>query len=136
MKRPLQFYLDDLSGNYCRYMPLAIKEQVNRSTPNCHGGLRERLYWLRNNIDEYPLCACCNKKLTTRNFKKNGKAGYREFCSKKCAKLSQDYTPIISKRTITNLERYGSNNPCYFPNFREKMKEKFNTEFIIEKKDV
>ena len=131
--KPLQYYLDN---NLTRLLPAHVKEQIVELTPLCKGDLRERIYWLRHGLTEYPTCPYCANSLSTQNFIRNGPAGYRTYCSIKCTKQDQDYTHSISKRKATNLERYGSSNPWYFVKFRQYLKERFNIESILNDDDL
>jgi hypothetical protein len=96
---------------------------------------REEKYWLRNGLIEYPCCKYCNQPLTSKNFIKNGPAGYRPYCGIKCAKKDQDYSKIIPKRTTTNQERYGSSSPWHFSAFRQYMKERYGVEYVESESD-
>jgi hypothetical protein len=106
------------------------KEEIIQLTPKCSGIIRERLYWIRNNLSDYPDCKGCNLKLSSKNFITNGKAGYRDYCGMKCCKRDQDYSASISKRTETNIKKYGGNSPWYFENFRKYVKERYGVEMI------
>lgn len=129
--KDLQYCID----NRCM-IPSDVKAQIFALTPKCTGNLRERLYWLRNGLTDYPNCEHCNSLLTSRNFINNGKAGYRKYCSIKCKKRDQDYSESIAKRTETNLKRYGSSSPWHFENYRVFVKEKYGLEMIEEENDV
>jgi hypothetical protein len=133
--RYLEFYINDLSGKYLKYLSEDLKSEIIGLTPKCSGIIRERLYWIRNSLTDYPICKCCGNKLSSKNFITNGKVGYRDYCGIKCCKKSQQYDIIIAKRETTNVERYGSNNPCYFPKFREFIKNKYNVDFILEEEE-
>lgn len=124
--KDLEFYLNNPRCS----VPDNIVQEIISRTLNCSGILRERMYWLRNDLIDYPTCQYCDTKLTSRNFITNGQAGYRSHCSVKCGKLNQDYTGSIKKRIVTNVERYGSNSPWAFKNFRKYMKERFNVDAV------
>ena len=65
---------------------------------------RERIYWFRNGITEWPTCKQCGKQLTYRNPNE----GYRTFCCAKCAAIN----PTTKQKHInTCLEKYGVENP-------------------------
>lgn len=65
---------------------------------------RERIYWFRNRITEWPTCKQCGKQLTYRNPNE----GYRTFCCAKCAAIN----PTTKQKHInTCLEKYGVENP-------------------------
>ncbi len=135
MANKLQKYLDDTKGKYVRYMDDDIREEIEFLTPSCDGGISERLYWLRNGLEEYPTCKKCGAELSSRNFIKNGKAGYRDYCSRSCSKKDADFESINIKRHDTNKKRYGGSNPWYFENFRRYMQEKFGVEFTTNDDD-
>lgn len=82
----------------------------------------EKMYWYYNNINTYPLCPVCGKRLKLINVKE----GYRKTCSSKCSNSNpekielskhinlerwggQGYgsKKIMNKIKQTNLERYG-----------------------------
>jgi hypothetical protein len=100
-------------------------------TSKCTGSMRERKYWIKNELEDYPICQNCGQKLSSRNFINNGVAGYRKYCGKKCSKVNLDYDIINQKRKETNMERYGTEgNPWYFQKFRDYLKNKYGIDFI------
>lgn len=120
-----------LSPVQYRYLSEEDKLKIVEMTPRCNGELSERVYWINNNITDYPECPYCFEKLTSNNWIKNGKRGYRTFCSKSCAMKSKNYEESIEKRKQTNLEKYGtSSNPWYFPKFRQYLKNKYGIEHV------
>lgn len=131
--RDLNYYLekDDILNNDIRYMPSDIKNELFNKTKACKGSVRERLYWLRNNLSDYPKCSC-GKKLSSKQFLTNKKDnGYRSFCSKSCARLDETFKEkhqakmleqygvshtfklqeVQNKRKQTNLNKYGREHP-------------------------
>lgn len=62
-----------------------------------------KLYLLRNNLDQIPVCKCCNKTLSFHT----PSCSYRTYCSAKCSANSKD---TINKRRGTNLKKYGTKN--------------------------
>lgn len=114
-----------------RYLSEEDKDMIMSLTSRCHGSMSERVFWINNNLYDYPECPYCFEKLTSKNWINNGKRGYRIFCSKSCAMKSKDYIPIIEKRKLTNLEKYGSeSNPWYFPAFRQYLKDKYGIDHV------
>lgn len=132
--RELHHYLEkeNISNNDIRYMPEFIKNELFNLTKKCRGTIRERLFWLRNNLTDYPVCNHCGKSLTSKQFKTNVKPNaYREFCSKSCARSTDDFkaktkqnmlqkygvdhafksNEVQAKRKHTNLKKYGREHP-------------------------
>lgn len=66
--------------------------------------LNEQIYWLYNDLQEYPKCCICNQEI--KNFKSISK-GYFSHCSCRCAQLD---AIVRNKNKQTNLERYGVDN--------------------------
>src|SRR5574343_485358 len=64
---------------------------------------KEKLFLYINKMDTPPIC-CCGSKLKFRSIS----LGYRKYCSVKC--LSNDEL-IKAKRTKTNIDKYGFENP-------------------------
>ena len=62
-----------------------------------------KLYLLRNNLDQVPVCKACNKTLMFHS----PSCSYRTYCSAKC---SANCKSTIDKRRGTNLEKYGTIN--------------------------
>lgn len=129
----LEFYLNSTSR---LKLPPEIIQELQSLTVNCTGSTRERMYWLRNGLQDYPACKLCAELLSSKNFINNGPAGYRDYCSLSCSMKDKEYTDIIQKRKETNISRYGSNSPWYFENFRKFVKERYNVDFIEPKNDV
>jgi len=125
----LEKYIKDVKGKYVRYMDDDLREEIEFLTPGCEGGIAERLYWIRNGLENYPRCKRCGELLSSRNFIRNGKAGYRDYCGRSCSKKDADFESINIKRHNTNKKRYGGSNPWYFENFRRYMQEEFGVEF-------
>ena len=132
--RNLNYYLtkSDISNNDIRYMPEHLKSELFNLTINCKGTIRERLYWLRHNLHQYPLCKQCGKEVTSKQFLINVKGnGYRDFCSKSCARQSDEFKArteskmletygvthtfklesVQNKRKETNIAKYGRSHP-------------------------
>lgn len=70
--------------------------------------ISEMVYWLKNDLKEYPRCVVCNK-LVTRFAGRN--VGYAKHCGCSCAQLDKE---TQKKQRQTKLNLYGSetyNNP-------------------------
>lgn len=75
----------------------------------------ERLYWYFNNINAYPICPICGKRLKLYNALK----GYHTYC---CSKCSNSCIEKQQKTKSTNLKKYGSIAPAGNKDVRDKMK--------------
>lgn len=78
--------------------------------------LKERLFCIKNDLEEMPKCYCGQHVKWDFNKKR-----YREFCSYKCANRKVKIK-TIEKRKRTNQKRYGGNAPACDSLIREKMK--------------
>jgi hypothetical protein len=140
----------DLKNNHFRYMEQSIKDLLVERTPNCHGDLVERAFWLQNGLKDYPTCKRCGTKLSSRNWypsvtqKQRDRGwpqkGYRPFCGRVCAMNDEakhqrvrdtcidrygvphalQSNLVQAKRKLTNLERYGAANPMAWSSERFK----------------
>ena len=66
----------------------------------------EKLYWYINNINDYPKCVVCGKKVTF----KDSKHGYHRVCSLKCRNADPK---TIEKKRLTLINNYGSVEASY-----------------------
>lgn len=114
-----------ISNGDVRYMSPDVKEEIISKTPACNGPLRERLYWLQNNLLDYPECDTCSGKLSSKNFRPNFKNGrYTTTCSVKCAKRNNTFSEKVKS---TNRQKYGTDHFLSSVHAREKI-EKTNIE--------
>lgn len=72
-------------------VPLLADKKYSNST---------RLYWLENNLTDFPVCKYCGKTKLTKNVD-----SYDRACSKKCAANTQERKDKIAN---TCLEKYGT----------------------------
>lgn len=72
----------------------------------------EKLYWWKNNITEYPVCAVCSNRVS---FNKSDKY-YHKYCSLVCCGKGED---TKQKRINTSIKKYGEE---HFTN-RDKAKQ-------------
>lgn len=151
----LSYYINKakLGGGDVSSMPAEIKAEILNRTAKCTGVMGERIYWLKNKLDSYPLCKHCGLSLTSKSFL-NGQLGYRRFCGKKCSTNSEDsklanektfaeryggLNPMATKevqekRQQTNFLKYGNKNPGSWesPLFKERMKTKYGVEHALQ----
>jgi len=130
--------------------------------------IKERLYWLYNNINTYPTCRQCNIKLSKVRNNFTSDYLYGKFCSFKCNRLynnplnkydskqrhaivkrgwisrshifSENHKLKMSiaankesvklKKKITNLKRYGVENPGVLGAYHSKTATKYILNFL------
>jgi hypothetical protein len=76
--------------------------------------LKEQIYWLYNDLKEYPKCCVCGAEI--KNFKSICE-GYFNHCSCRCTQLD---TIVRNKNKQTNLERYGVDNGAKSESAKQK----------------
>lgn len=119
-----------------------FRDFLNKNYPE-DISFQEKLYWYINNIDTYPLCPTCGKRLKLINTR----TGYQKYCTKKCSNSNPDKKELANKImqerwggfgnaskaikervTQTNLKRYGVE--CVF---QDKNKQEQIKQTIIER---
>ena len=93
-----------------------VKKEIKELFPQ-FSNIHEQIYWLLNDLEDYPLCKTCGKKIT--RFDMSIKR-YCDYCSKQCGLLNEE---TQSKFKKTMLERYGSDHPSKCEQFKEKTKQ-------------
>jgi hypothetical protein len=92
----------------------------------------EKFYLYENNLDNVPNCICGNKVRFI-----SVKVGYTKYCSKRCV---WDSSVVKEKRSNTNLEKYGVDNPSKSNFIKEKVKKsnniKFGVDYPLQNKDI
>ena len=91
----------------------------------------EKLYNYINKLEFIPTCLNCGNGVKYVSLKD----GYRKYCSEKCSNIHTQ-----SKIKITNLKKYGFENPFQSEIIKEKIKktnlEKYGFEFSHQNKKV
>lgn len=158
MSPELKIYIDK---NHVRYMSDEIKAELAALVPDCKGDATERLFWIKNNLINYPICEGCKTSLTTKNWKpfltenqrsdKNKTSGYTLYCGRSCSykfgskqesykktcveKYGVDHPmksqKIIEKVRLTNIEKYGMEWPNAWDS--EKFKANLTKKYGVEK---
>lgn len=89
-------------------------------TSNCRDNLSERIYWILNDITEYPLCETCGKQVVSKfgGFKR----GYitSRFCSRICIRNNE---VTVEKIKRTSKEKYGTDWPIEATAIRDRIKD-------------
>lgn len=84
-----------------------ILTQIIESTPKCRDSIPERVFWIVNDIFDYPCCSVCGKQFQPRFYGFTTTKPFSDliFCSTKCAGPT-----IYANGSKTNLIRYGTEN--------------------------
>lgn len=77
--------------------------------------ITERLFFVVNKLECIPKCSICGNSNNFIDYRR----GYRKFCSKKCAAISEQ---TISTRTSTVIEKYGCDNVSKSDIIKDKIK--------------
>lgn len=121
--RTLDLYLkkEIIVNNDLRYMPEDIKAEIISKTPSCAGTIRERLYWLRHDLINYPSCENCGNPVTSKQFLMNVSGNrYRRYCSKSCARTTVEFK---EKAKETSLIKYGVDHSFKVPEVQVRRKQ-------------
>ena len=118
-----------IEKKHVRYMPEDVKSELLARVPNCKGDATEAMFWVLNNLSDYPSCKGCGTKLSSfhwepflrLNLRENPeiKQGYRPFCGKSCAYLHGTKKESFKK---TCLDKYGVEHPMQTPEVLLKIK--------------
>lgn len=117
-------------------LPEDVRTEILTRTLRCSGSLSERVHWILSGLDDYPVCKTCGGSL---NLDFIGViSGYRtHYCSKVCLSKNKE---VREKTKLTNLERYGVENPNQSDTVRAKTKrtnlEKYGVENPAQNDDV
>jgi len=96
--------------------------------------IRERIYYILNEIDETPKCPECSKPLKFKGLEENP---FLQFCSTKCSNNSSTNKENKKK---SNLEKYGVEFVSQKTEFKEKAKqtnlERYGVEYISQSSEI
>lgn len=95
-------------------IPTDILIQIEKRTENCRDKISERIYWIYNDITEYPICPECGKLFKPRFH--GWAQGYKEqvFCSKSCLNKSDYHKELCcSNRLEKTGYAYSLQNPSH-----------------------
>jgi hypothetical protein len=84
----------------------------------CNDNLKQKFYHWLYKIDYKKKCKDCNNEITFQGFK----YPYMLTCSKDCNKTYRSSIEFKNKVKITNLDRYGVENPWQAKEVKEKIK--------------
>lgn len=102
-----------------------LYDYIRRATPKLESDfykLMTRIYWLLNDIEDFPLCHnpnCPNPRLVNFNVK-NMKQGYVRFCSRACQYSSSEWRSSVENGVN---EKYGVKNYFMTDEFKNKYAE-------------
>lgn len=109
-----------LNNWYRKYITPEIESQILNNTLKCNGNMVERIYWIMNDLSDYPICICGNKitKFQPTLYQ------YNKTCCKKCrnvqigktskeilnSKSKEEWIIIKNKQKKTNYKKYKNEN--------------------------
>ena len=83
----------------CNVKYIWIKNQILNLTPQLSSDyykISTRIYWILNDIKQFPLCKTCGKPITKNVI--NVFKGYGEYCSAKC--VSNDLNQVLKEKIL------------------------------------
>src|SRR5437762_6949207 len=75
-----------------------FETEIVELTINCNGPIRERLYWIKTDLVEYPKCIVCESNCSFQNYNK----GYSNWCSITCRNKDLKIRNSISEKNSAN----------------------------------
>ena len=85
-----------------------LLDRIITATSRCRDNLTERIYWIMNEIEDYPYCIECGTQFKPRFYGlKSSYQNCKHLCSRKCISSNKE---ILALKRQTCLERYGVEN--------------------------
>lgn len=84
--------------------------------------LREMLYWLDNDMQDFPKCPICGKDITSFI---NPSKGYARHCSCKCTQLDKK---VRDKYKLSCIDKYGVDNGFKLDSIKQIMLDKYGVD--------
>lgn len=118
-----------------RVRPIQI--QLDQFTNKCRSDISERIYWIMNDIDDYPICLTCQNQFKPRFY--GHKHGYRnaQCCSIKCTNQSEQHKKSVVDSYFQKTGFYYTNQN---PEHKEKLKqisiEKYGVEYVWQSEEI
>lgn len=98
-----------------------LVDEINACTPllqNWHYNVQTKIYWIINDIVEFPKCKTCGKDVdVNKNIGVEIKY-YHQYCSKVCANSNPE---LLEMRRISNMQKFGGPAPSSSLKVLEKM---------------
>lgn len=100
-------------------IPKDILKAIEERTSNCRDNMSERIYWIYNDIWDYPTCPECGKRFRPRFH--GWKYAYKNqvFCSMKCLNRSDYHKDLCCDN---RFERTGYRYSLQNPEHKEKLR--------------
>jgi hypothetical protein len=95
-----------------------LMQSILFHTNNCRDRLSERIYWILNDIEDYPKCKECGTNFKPRFYGISGNYHGWTFCSFKCSTLNNDTQDKMKSTCLINL---GFEHPAQNKKVQEKM---------------
>lgn len=112
--------------------------EIYALTPNCRSPhLKDRVYWIINEMVDYPVCKTCKKQIIQDIKAFSSTLAKRLHCSPRCRLIDPDFRRE-SKRKL--IERTGYDSPIKNPATREKMRkttlERYGVEHAFQSEEI
>lgn len=144
-----QRHLKTLNSKRCKY----LVDFINDKTPKLASAsytLSTKIYWLLNNLTDFPICPICKQPMTNKNVAIS--KGYPICCSRRCSgKNPQRIKRVIEsvktkygvdnisqlatvkhKKCTTMLVHYGVKHPLQSTDIQNKVKQTCLTKYGVE----
>jgi hypothetical protein len=95
-----------------------LLEKIIKETVNCRDNISERIYWVINNITQYPLCSHCKKTFMPRFYGQTHGYWGAENCSYSCTQNSEKHKIKLQE---TFMKNWGVLNPYQSKEIQQKI---------------
>jgi hypothetical protein len=104
-----------------KYISTELYNEIIKATKNCRDNFKERIYWILNDISDYPKCEECKNIFKPRYYGIN--SGYRaKFCSHICGNRSEK---TLKKKKETVIKKCGYEYYLQDPSFLKKRQDEY-----------
>jgi hypothetical protein len=106
-----------------------LMESILFHTNKCRDNISERIFWIINDVEDYPICKQCGKQFQPRFYGFRTDSSNRRFCSPKCSSKNES---VLEQTKQTCIQKYGVDHPWKSPIIREQIKQTNFENFGVE----
>lgn len=119
-----------LNHHKFKKIPKNIEQYIFNETTNCiSNNLLDRIYWILNDLYDYPICNSCKSKIIKNIKSLKSSLANQKHCSPGC----RFKDPLIKARIIlTNLDKYNTINPTTIIEIKEKRKKTYIKKYGVD----
>ena len=115
------------SSSKIRYIPNNLWNDLFQFSKCKTDKKLEHVYWIWNNLNEYPkICPTCNKPIT--DFESFNQGYKSNFCSISCGYKDEE---VISKKKQTSIKNYGTKFPCQSEQYQKQMSTQYLNKYGV-----